>query len=107
MAVPPETQERIDLFDRARALLFERCYQAEDFAEALGVSLSTFSHLRTNLTAHSFSQRQAADALLTRFFVFAYRQLKTTPDQGSTAATARHTLGKHLRAVLLKDEISE
>ena len=98
--MPPETQEWINLFDRARLALFERSYQAEDIAEALGVSVSTFSHLRSNLTARSFSQRQAADALLTKFLIWAYVKLSTTPNQGDTADGARHTLGRHLRDAL-------
>jgi hypothetical protein len=98
-----ERAEWIDLFDRTYACLFARGYQAADIADTLGVSVSTFSHLRPNLSARSFSQRQAAEKLLIRFLALAERHLRT-PKLVDTTATARHTLGRHLRAVLQREK---
>ena len=94
---------RVALYDRAHAALFQRAYQAADIAEALGVSVSAISHLRSDLQAYSLSRRRTAEALLVRFFAWAYAVLKSTPDQGSTAATAAHTLGRHLRRQLSRE----
>src|SRR5438094_6540760 len=89
---------RIALLDRTRALLFERAFQTEDIAEALGVSAYQISHLRSDLQAYSFGQRQAANALLERFLAWAMKVLEETPDLGSTADAL--TLGQHLRREL-------
>src|SRR5436309_1605834 len=78
---------RIARYDGVRAVLFQRGFQAEDPAEALGVSVSAISHLRSDLQHYSLGRRQTAQALLGRFFAWAYLVLTTTPDQGSTAAT--------------------
>ena len=93
-------EHRVALYDKAHAALFERAYTSEDAAEALHVSVSTFTHLRGNLTAHAYSRRQAAHALLDRFLFLTAAVLGRTPDTGSTATTARHTLGDHLRREL-------
>lgn len=86
-------------FDRARAALFQRGYCAEDIAEALGVSVSTFSHLRSGL-AYAPPHCDAPQALCDRFLAWAASVLAATPDRGSTASTAPHTLGRHLRSSL-------
>jgi hypothetical protein len=93
-------REQVALLDRTRAVLFERAYTAEDICEGLGVPLTRFSHLRRNLQSYSFGQRQAAEALLRRFFALAMTVLESTPDGGSTAGAL--TLGKHLRRELAR-----
>jgi hypothetical protein len=78
-APTPEEAARVALLERTLTALRAKAITLEDVADTMAgepVTISTLTHLRTNLTAYSFNRRQVANQLLGRFLARAAELLK-------------------------------